>query len=746
MVRTIPRFRQIFSFVLLVTLPLAAQLKFTDPSRLNNKDYLNHQIKDISNQDLLQAIRLDQSALADVNEAFRKKQWEQTFQAWGAYWNLKQQPKYVTQNVGFLLDTDMLKGYDEAHLYVQQHPQEMDSVFARATSLLRNIIRPWGDFEVDFGSKVDFNREIGQSGKYGFHYWWWSKPLLVAYVVNRDQRYLSKFDELFHQWYDQRNAITNGFPNLDVVYYELGLGVRNRLFIEYYLLPYEERPWQTHLQMLKTMLGAGRWLYELQRWEGYRPGNWQVHGAYMLAQLALVFPEFKESQEWLAIALQRMSEHLRQDFYEDGGHSERAPRNYTMATYMAFRNLYFLLSSYHSGDELAAEIRHRMGNTIDWWMSMLAPTGEIPAINDSHRGAFPTFILQDGAEFFRKPYVNGVLKNLFGVDAKNVSRSLPSFTSRHMPESGFTVMRSDWTSSALYMNLNYGKFAGFHTHNDLLDFEIYAYGKALAVDAGLGLTYDDSLYVPWYQSSRAHNMVTVNDRNIERKETEGTNIVWNSGAMLDYFSGEHDGYKSQGVHVERRIAFVKPLYWVIVDRMDCKKGGDTLSWYFHSPTALVPRGQGYQSSSSPGILVLPANNPVRSRTGMGLAASTRDLTPGKTEQINWIAFDQWATPGPANTVAVLLYPFKDSLQSATFSTISDGHYRVTSFGVKDDLYFLTSPLKNEEVETDALFLLIRHQLTGSDRVSLVQGSYLRLHGKEVWKSADRTSVEQILPR
>jgi hypothetical protein len=746
MVRTIPYFRKAYLTILFVSLPLAAQLKFTDPSRLNNQDYVEHQIKDISDRDLLQALRLDQPALKEIDHAFRTSRWEDAFRAWGTYWDLKQQPAYVTQNVGFLLDTDMLKSYDDARAYAQQHLQEMDSTLDRARALLRNIVRPWGDFEVDFGTKVDFNREIGQSGKYGFHYWWWAKPLLMAYVTTQDQRYLAKFDELFHQWYVQRNAITRGFPNLDVVYYELGLGVRNRVFIEYYFLPFKERPWQTHQQMLKTILGAGRWLYELQQWEGYRPGNWQVHGSYMLAQLALVFPEFKESQEWLAIALRRMKEHLGQDFFEDGGHSERAPRNYTLATYMAFRNLYYLLTAYRAGDDLAAEIRHRMGNTIDWWITMLTPTGEIPAINDSHRGMFPAFILQDGAEFFRKPYVLGVMKNLLGSISKNEAVSLPSFTSRHMPASGFTVMRTDWTSSALYMNLNYGKFAGFHTHNDMLDFEIYAYGKALAVDAGLGLTYDDSLYVPWYQSSRAHNMVTVNDRNIERKEIEGTNIAWNSGAMLDYFSGEHDGYSNLGVHVQRRIAFVKPSYWLVVDQLDCKKEGDTLSWYFHSPTVLKPHGQGYQSSASPGILVLPAKNPIGTRTGTGMAARTRDLFPGKTEQINWIAFDQLAVSGTANNIAVLLYPFRDSPPSATISVVSSGHYQVNTTDVTDDLYFLAAPHKNDEVATDASFVLIRRQQGIPDRFSLVEGTYLRLRGREVWKSAVRTSVEQILPR
>jgi hypothetical protein len=214
MARTIPYVQSIVSLFILATVPLSAQLNFADPSRLNNQDYLQHQIKDISDRDLLQALRLDLPALRQVDRAFRTSHFEQAWRAWGSYWDLKPQPKYVTQNVGFLLDTDMLKNYDNARGYAQQHPLETDSMLAQASSLLKNIIRPWGDVEIDFGANVDFDREIGQSGKYGFHYWWWAKPLLTASVVTHDQRYLAKFDDLFHQWYSQRNAITRGSPIL----------------------------------------------------------------------------------------------------------------------------------------------------------------------------------------------------------------------------------------------------------------------------------------------------------------------------------------------------------------------------------------------------------------------------------------------------------------------------------------------------------------------------------------------------
>ena len=45
---------------------LSGQLKFSEHSRLNDADYLQHQIKDISNGDLFLALRLDQNGLQQV--------------------------------------------------------------------------------------------------------------------------------------------------------------------------------------------------------------------------------------------------------------------------------------------------------------------------------------------------------------------------------------------------------------------------------------------------------------------------------------------------------------------------------------------------------------------------------------------------------------------------------------------------------------------------------------------------------
>ena len=381
-----------------------AQLEFTTGSRLADSMYVLLHIKNISDEDLCTSLDTNDRDLQDIARAVIKRDFQRAYGSWARHWSAPGRPEYISRSPNMLIDTETLMEYDDYRMVVGEHRAEKDSVLARADKILQNNILVWGDTFVDFGAEVDFNKEIGRSGKYGFHYWLWARPLNSAYLLTGEQRYLQKFDQLFNRWYDQRNRITRTIPDFDPVYYELGLGVRNRVFLEYYRLPFLTRTTLTHQRMLKTMLGAGRWLYELEKWEGYRPGNWQIHGAFMLVQIALTFPEFRESAEWLKMGFYRLDEHLANDFFDDGGHSERCPRNYSLATYLAYRNLFYLLQAHQSHPEVADTILRTMGKTLDWWITMITPTGELPAINDSHRGLFPASVFQDGETMFKRPH------------------------------------------------------------------------------------------------------------------------------------------------------------------------------------------------------------------------------------------------------------------------------------------------------------------------------------------------------
>ncbi len=729
--------------------PGTAQLTFSDSSRLRDPSFLERNIKELDDAGLWGSVDLDRKGLEAVRSTVRAGRYADADSAWGAYWAARPGPTYITRLDHLLQDTDILTPVDSFAAALGTSAEERDGVLAAAEPLLHNTIRAWGDSIIAFGDTIDFNRPIGRSGKYGFHYWWWSRPLLMAAALTGDRKYLEKFTWLFNTWYVQRNHVTRTIEDLDPVYYELGLATRNRIFIEFYLLNKSRCTPATHRRMLKTMLGAARWLYEIQRWEGYRPGNWQIWGAGTLTQIALVFPEFREAPLWLAVGLQRLTEHLRRDFFADGGHSERSPQNYTLATYLNFRNIAFLLQAYSAAEPLRREIKASMGRTIDWWIAMIAPTGEVPAINDSWRGLFPKMILRDGAAFYGKPDALTILHRLLG-DRSAPDSVLPPFTSRHMPASGFTVMRSDWTPQAYYLSLNYGPFAGFHTHRDLLDFEIYANGKALALDAGLGLTYDDPLYVPWYQSSRAHNMVVVNDSSIQRDGFQGEHVRWASVKALEYFTGDHRGYQRFGVIHRRQVAFIeRPCsggspYWFILDDLSCARSGDTLSWYFHSPEPIEPFGSGYASRTAPGIRILPAGTPLASRRGEGWAAATHDRTPGKTELFPWIRFDQVSAKDSMRQFAVMLDPFRDAAAVRAVERVTARHYRVRSPAGEDHLYFAAGKYREGSLDTDADCVLIALGKGRAGRFAVANGTYLRYGGKTVWRSATAGSGEGIL--
>ena len=152
-------------------------------------------------------------------------------------------------------------------------------------------------------------------------------------------------------------------------------------------------------------------------------------------------------------------------------------------------------------------------------MYMTTPEGHLSGINDGGRGVFgPRTLTQAGKLFNRKDFLF-VAKNLLGGKVEGKVHP-PKHTSINFPVSGFAVMRSDWTGRARYMLLNYGPDRVWHTHRDILDFEISAFGRALSIDAGLGVSYDDPLNNPWYNASRAHNMLVVDDGEIDRDQVK----------------------------------------------------------------------------------------------------------------------------------------------------------------------------------------------------------------------------------
>jgi hypothetical protein len=654
----------------LLTLPPAPANAKTPPDRRLNSAYMQHSIKNISDSDLFAAMDLTRPDLADVAAAVARGDYPAAYAAWARHWPRVAARAQFVGDLGALGNGGLIGS--RAQIAASLEPLR-DDVLTRANRVLAHLIQGWGDVTIRHGAVVDFNADYGKSGKYGFHYWDWAQPLIHAFLLTNDPAYLAEFDALFNSWYEQRNRVKGGFADLDVIYYELGLGVRNRVFFEYYALPLANRGLITHERMLKTMLGAARWLYEEERLK-YRSGNWQIMGSYGLAHLGLMLPEFTESARWVPLGAGLVLRHVEEDFFADGCHSERVPASYMIIAYRDPRNLARLLSADPARSDEAAAMRAPLERTLNWYLDMLPPDGILPAINDGPRMPMPAGILQDGVDFFGRLDMRWAQRALLGKTGVPAGGAPPALRSVHFPESGFTALRSDWTPAARFMLINHGPSGGGHSHADSLSFEMHAFGQAMALDAGIGETYDDPNHHSWYITSRAHNMLTIDESNLDRKAAEGKDAIWSTGANVDYFAATHHGYEaSKGIIHRRHFAFVRSDYFFIYDAIESgpDASGKSAEWHLHAPVALAAReltpgdrtlaARGFDSPASPGLLVIPASDwSWELRKGLANVSGVRgyDISTTRHQEIPWLTFRRALAPGARESFGVLLYPYE----------------------------------------------------------------------------------------
>jgi hypothetical protein len=148
-------------------------------------------------------------------------------------------------------------------------------------------------------------------------------------------------------------------------------------------------------------------------------------------------------------------------------------------------------------------------------------------------------------------------------------------------------MRSGWTSKAHYLLFDAGPYGGNHGHEDKLSIEICAHGIPCIVDSG-SYTYDkNDPYRNYFVGSEGHNTVLVdqasqirrwNREHMKLRPVAGDYATWLTAPNFDYVAAKYeDGYSQfrlvppkdpriiDDVTHTRRILFVKPDYWIVVD-------------------------------------------------------------------------------------------------------------------------------------------------------------------------------------
>jgi hypothetical protein len=129
-----------------------------------------------------------------------------------------------------------------------------------------------------------------------------------------------------------------------------------------------------------------------------------------------------------------------------------------------------------------------------------------------------------------------------------------------------------------------------------------------------------------------------------------------------------------------------------------------------------------------------------------MAASTSVRVPGKTEEINWVRFDQVSRSDFPSQFPILLFPFRAASEIPRAARLSAQHFVVQNAGSTDNLYFASGAYADGTMQTDASFVLIRKSSDNRLSYVVVNGTYLRYRAKTLWSSDAASSGEGEVPQ
>jgi hypothetical protein len=409
------------------------------------------------------------------------------------------------------------------------------------------------------------------------HKFYYLKDLAGAYDYTQDECYAAKWVGLIDSWITQA---PDGFIDSQVT------GRR----VQQWLLSYQTFVTQWRSPSVTSDFFE-RFLYSINSQTHYLckyltpEGNHRTLELYAIFLVAVTFPELRSADWFLEFSKQKLLENMREDLLPDGVHRELSTdyHHTVLKNYLRFRGLALL-----NDIALPAACDELLKQAIEFSYYVHKSDGFTPAINDGDSNSYLP-LLKKAYTYYPDEYLRYVI-------SKGAEGTPPAQRSRGFTDSGYYVLRSDWSAKpyeeALYLFFDCAALGfGSHGHYDALNFEMAAYGHSLIVDPGR-YTYSEQSAdgVNWrryFKGTAAHNTVVVDcldqipyrcERPID-PEPVASMKHFISTPGFDYLHGQVISHQYPVTH-ERMIFFMLPEYWIVTDRL-LAKDNHNYDLYFH---------------------------------------------------------------------------------------------------------------------------------------------------------------------
>ncbi len=347
------------------------------------------------------------------------------------------------------------------------------------------------------------------------------------------------------------------------------------------------------LSLNKSLLAHGRHIINNLERSDELTANHYLSDIVGLVYLGLMCPQFAEAQRWREFGLHELRREMFKQVYADGVDFEASINYHRLATELFLSPI--LLCRLH-GVTVPADVMARLEKMLEFVMHYTKPDGTVPLFGDCDNGRLHRlkvwveperewidhrYLLAIGAVLFERDDFGQAAGDqweeafwMWGDRAIAFKEQLDSkmlpplqLGSRAFLDGGLYIMRGEDNYMIVDAGSNGQNGVGGHAHNDTLSFEYYAGGQSWVIDPGAYVYTADFDARNLFRSSRYHNVLTIDDQEINRfdksllfslsNDAQPSIHVRDSSAERDLLIASHSGYERL-----KPPAFVRRTFWL----------------------------------------------------------------------------------------------------------------------------------------------------------------------------------------
>lgn len=289
-------------------------------------------------------------------------------------------------------------------------------------------------------------------------------------------------------------------------------------------------------------------------------GNHRLYEALHMMYAGSAFPEMKEATNWRKSGIVILNEEIKKQILPDGVQFELSP-SYHIGTIKIFLDALQVAQLNGAEKEFPESYRTLVEKMVLAVGNYSFPDYTFPLYGNSFM-ANKNGMLKN-YQLWAKVFPENKVIEYYANDG--ASGKKPDYLSSSLPDAGFYAFRNGWNTKSTVMQVKAGPPAEFHSHPDNGNFVLWVKGRDFTPDSGsfiyANVGNKENSKRDWYRSTKAHQTLTIDNKNIENNAQVQK---WETSPDLDMLCYTNPSYKN--LSHQRTFLFIDKTFFIIIDR------------------------------------------------------------------------------------------------------------------------------------------------------------------------------------